>query len=243
MSELLISPMPADTNTAQKIRRLGPSPWPWMIVACALVAASGFVRINQERQFADAARSVETAPFSMRDLPKELGEHWIMDGDEQILDAKTQQIAGCSDYMCRTYIDDRTGVRLTVLVAFGPADRVFYHSPVECFPANGFQHRGGPWRRGVAIANTDRESESGRKVPFAALAYGKSGGGLESLTEVYYSFWHDQRWSPYAEKTSKLFRHRPAMFKNPDRTTHRPRRNRCRQQSNRRLHRIARSGN
>ena len=198
--------MPIDSTSSIPARRFGPSPWNWMILACAIIAISGAIRVNQESQFADAAHAAETSPFPIRDLPRDLGDHWKMYGDEQYLEEETLQIAGCSDYLFRTYVDNRTGVTLTVLVAFGPAERIFPHSPIVCFPANGYQRRGGPWRR---IIRSDDTEPAG----FNALVYGKSGGGVDELREVYYSFRHDGQWSPDAEQTRQQFRHRPAMFK------------------------------
>lgn len=205
----VVPPIGPDATPTGPSRPLGPSPWPWMVLACAIVAASGLIRVNQESAFADAAQSAEIAPFRMADLPPQLGEHWEQVGEDQILEEETLQIAGCADYVIRNYVDNRTGVSLTVLVAFGPADRVFPHSPVVCFPANGFQPRGGPWRREVKVGESP--SEEGRKFVFNAQVYGKPGGGVEELREVYYTFWHDGTWSP--NQSQNLFRHRPAMFK------------------------------
>ncbi|RUL84916.1 exosortase-associated EpsI family protein [Tautonia sociabilis] len=211
-----LSPSPASTSAPG--RRLGPSPWLWMILGCALVAASGAVRVNQELQFADASRAAETPPFPMRDLPRTVGGHWEMVGEELELPPETQQIAGCSDYMYRAYEDDRTGVAVRVLVAFGPASLVYPHTPQVCFPANGYQHRGGPWRRVIisddaSAADPGSSSADPLRFPFHVLTFGKATGGLENLQEVYYSFWHDGTWSPTAEATERLFRHRPAMIK------------------------------
>lgn len=190
-----------------------PSPWRWMGLACAIIAASGLVRLNQERLFADAARAAQEAPFTIRDLPRELNEggkgRWIMQGEEGVLDEDTLQIAGCSDYMYRHYVDKSTGVVLTVLVAFGPANRVFPHSPVVCFPANGYKPRGRPSRRKIELGGPG----AARGVDFSVHAYGKSGGGADELEEVFYSFWHDGRWDPEATQTKNRFHHRPAMFK------------------------------
>lgn len=180
-----------------------------MILACVIVAASGAVRINQESEFADAARSAEISPFRMADLPPLLGENWEQVGEDQVLEEETLQIAGCADYVLRNYVDNRTGVTLTVLVSFGPAERIYPHSPVVCFPANGFQMRGGPWQRTVEVEGTD--SEEPQNTRFKALVYGKPGGGVEDLREVYYSFWHNGEW--LADHPHNFFRHRPAMFK------------------------------
>lgn len=204
-------------DQAPAVRRRGPSPWTWMIVACALVALSGVVRVNQERLFADAARTAETPPFSLRDLPRSLGGLWTMVGDENELPAETLQIAGCTDYVYRDYVDDSTGVQLRVLVAFGPAIKVFPHSPVVCFPANGFKARGEAKQRDVSFDEPDSDSADGASspdsAPFRAMTFGRSGGGREELVEVYYSFWHDGLWDPDASQTKRRFQHRPALFK------------------------------
>lgn len=196
------------------IRRPGPPPWTWMILACALVGASGLVRVHQERLFADAARDAQVSPFQIKELPKVVG-NWVRVGEDMQLEAQTLQIAGCTDYMYRNYSDERTGVTLTVLVAFGPAIRVFPHSPDVCFPANGYELRGGPRIRNVEVEGPGPEDGSApkRTVPFKASAYGKDGGGSEELREVYYTFWHDGRWDPEAAETKNRFQHRPALFK------------------------------
>ena len=178
-------------------------------MACLMLAASGAIRVDQERRFATAADDASTPPFSMRSLPEKLG-NWRMQGKEGRLPKETIQIAGCSDYMTRVYVDDTTGVALTVLVAFGPAERVFGHAPTICFPAFGYNLVGGPWRRQVAV---ETSGDGPSSVGFDALAYSKAAGGVNEMKEVYYSFRHDGRWSPGAEQTRQYFRHRPAMFK------------------------------
>jgi hypothetical protein len=193
-------------QTATPNARLGPPPWAWMVLACVIIAASGLLRINQERAFADAARSAQTPPFPMRELPRELGEHWKMQGEEQELDPDTLTIAGCSDYMLRRYVDDRTGVALTVLVSFGPAAKVFPHSPIVCYPSTGFKKRAGPSIRSIDAG----DDESAR---FSVLAFARPDGGIDDLRQVYYSYWHDGRWDPESSQTKNRFFHRPAMFK------------------------------
>ena len=159
----------------------------------------------------------------MTDLPAQLGPknpgeadpddpsqwRWQQIGEDQVLEEETLQIAGCTDYMYRNYIDNSTGVALTVLVSFGVADRIYPHSPLVCFPANGFQPRGGPWQRTIEFEGASPEEQEA--ASFKALVYGKPSGGYEELREVYYSFWHDGRWQ--ADQPQNLFRHRPAMFK------------------------------
>lgn len=201
--------MPEHLDQTTPTRRLGPSPWGWMILACVLVAASGVVRVSQERLFADAARAAEKPPFTLRDLPQSLNGEWQMEGEELELDDRTQQIAGCTEHMYRDYVDNHTGVVLRVLVAFGPAIQVFPHSPDVCFPAHGYKPRGETRRREVALKSSDPDSTA----TFNAMTFGRSGGGSEELVEVYYSYWHDDHWDPEAKQTKHRFQHRPAMFK------------------------------
>lgn len=191
-------------------RPLGPSPWIWMIVGCVLVAASGLVRVRQEQLFADASLSVKESPFPLRDLPTSLGGHWEMIQEEE-LEAETQQIAGCSDYMYRFYANTHTGVMLKVLVAFGPATQVFPHSPDICFPSQGYQATGKT--RQVPVAVNSSESEVSPTVPFRAMTFSRPNAGREEYIESHFSYWHDGRWDPDAKDTKQKFQHRPAMFK------------------------------
>lgn len=194
-----------------------PSPWVWMILACLLLAASGAIRISQEQRFHIAAAAVETPPFPMKDLPEVLG-HWRMQGEEQKLAEETIEVAGCSDYMARSYVDDRTGVALSVLVAFGPAERVFPHPPTVCFPSFGYTAATGAQSHVVEASSQANESDDALEtadgpVRFESVVYSKPTGGGAELVEVYYSFRHAGQWSPHASNTQKQFRHQPAMFK------------------------------
>jgi hypothetical protein len=196
-----------DSTPGPGTARLGPSPWLWMILGCLIVSLSGLARINKERLQADAVRSSKETPFPLKDLPRQLGEHWEMVGDELELDRETLQVAGCSDYFYREYMDKRTKVTLQVLVSFGPAVRIFPHSPIVCYPASGFEKHGGPWKQIISLD----DSEEGETATFSELIYTRPGGGLQELKEVYYSFWHDGRWDPDAKK-QHFYRH-PGMFK------------------------------
>ena len=138
---------------------------------------------------------------------------------EEELEAETQQIAGCSDYMYRFYANTHTGVTLKVLVAFGPATQVFPHSPDICFPSQGFQAAGSARRVNVPVpvktsdGTNSSEPEGSATVPFRAMTFSRPSAGREEYIESHYSFWHDGRWDPDAKDTRRRFQHRPAMFK------------------------------
>jgi len=176
-----------------------------MAAACLVLAASGAVRVTQEHRFGIAIQNASESPFLLRDLPKNLGEgEWVVRGDDQVLDKEIRQIAGAVDYVARTYINEKTGVLLEALVVFGSAENVFPHAPTVCFPSFGYSMAAGsrqylmPTPGGTAV--------------FDSLIYFKPAVEA-SRTEVFYSYWHDGRWSPFAAQTSKRFRHHPEMFK------------------------------
>lgn len=193
-----------ETTTTKNQTTKGPKIWPWAILAASLLAMAGGVQAWQDQRFDAAVLDAKNPPYPMSDLPQTVGP-WRMVGEEGQLDDRTIQIAGCSDYITRNYIDERTGVSLSVLVAYGPAERVFPHSPLVCFPSVGF-----------AIDSEGR----GHQVPtdrgpaeFRSLIYAKQQAGVAERVEVYYSFRHASQWSPDAVGTQKRFRHDPAMFK------------------------------
>ncbi len=193
-------------NRTATVKR--PSLWTWAILAASLLAIGGGVRAWQDQRFEAAVLDAKNPPYPMSDLPETVGP-WRMVGDEGQLDDRTIQIAGCSDYITRTYIDERTGVSLSVLVAFGPAERVFPHSPLACFPAVGFALDSKGKRHQIPTGR----AQGLESAEFRSLIYAKQQPGLVERVEVYYSFRHAGQWSPDAAGTQKRFRHDPAMFK------------------------------
>lgn len=176
----------------------------WLTAALALIGTSGLVRAWQDHRLEAVAEAAETAPFAMADLPRDLGR-WKALGPDETLDPDTLEIAGASDYVVRSYTDERTGVSLSLLVVYGPAERVVGHVPEVCFPATGYHPTSTPTGRTLQL-------DSG-PVPFRVLTFAKDEGPTADLQEVYYSFRHAGQWSPTTAETRKLRRIRPATFK------------------------------
>jgi hypothetical protein len=193
---------PASVSTAS-----APPSWRWIWGVCLLLAASGGVRLWQDSRLAAAASDSAVCPIRLASLPDRLGP-WETQGEEGKLDPQTQQIAGCTDYLIRTYADRRTGVALSVLISYGPAERVFPHSPLVCFPAVGFAQEGD-----AATHPIETGSEAGGPAVFRSLVYTRGGVGTFEREEVFYSYRHQGRWSPDAAATRKQFRNNPGMFK------------------------------
>jgi len=177
-----------------------------MVLACTLVGASGGVRAWQDRRFAVAHNRVENSPFSLKQLPQTLGEWHVQEGGEKSLDPEVAQIAGCTDDVIRTYTHADTGVSVTVLVLFGPAQALFSHRPEVCFPSAGYQMVATPATREVKIA-------PGSVAAIRSEVFAREREKRRTHEEVLYSFRHGDRWSPDVENAWKDFRHNPSMFK------------------------------
>ena len=182
------------------------SPWIWALFACILLGTSGAVRAVQDRSHAEERNYVEVTPFPLKTLPSTLGVWRVIPGGEQTLDDQTMQITGGTDYVLRTYVDDLTGVSLTVLVLFGPAEPVLPHTPQICFPASGYAAHGDTSDRQV-------KTEDGLKAQFRSAVYAKSGGRAMLREIAYHSFRLDGIWSPSIGEGRKFPRRNPGIFK------------------------------
>jgi hypothetical protein len=178
-----------------------------MMLSCALLGASGVVRAWQDSRFATVENGVEACPFPLTDLPRRLGDEWVLqEGGEANLDPEVAQVAGCKASLIRTYRNTTTGVSLTALILFGPATTVVTHTPEACYPAAGYRMVGDPTLRSVAPG----------KIPvaeFRSELYARERDHRRWRDEVYHAFRHGDRWTPDARSNWRKFRHHPSMFK------------------------------
>jgi Protein of unknown function (DUF3485) len=178
-----------------------------MMLACALLGTSRGVRYWQDYRFSAALKRSEAASFPLSELLKTIGDWQLQEGSATTLDPKVAQIAGCTDHIVGTYVNKLTGVSLSVLVLFGPAQVVSRHIPAVCYPSAGYKSIDEPMLHTIALG-TGRRSVLLRSEVFA-----RGEGASAEREEVYYAFRHDQRWFPDAADDWKLFRHKPCMFK------------------------------
>ncbi len=199
---------PASSQASPTPPTAGPTGrgWRLVVVVCLLLGISGAVRYWREFQFLQIKNESETAPFPLRELPMVLGSWRALEGVETTLDPEIARVAGSSDHVLRTYVDDKTGERATVLVLYGLATLVWGHTPEACYPAVGFQPLVAPRDAPIAL-------EDGRTVPFREALYGKSLAGSSTYHEVYYSFRNAGEWQPDMSGQWKRFRSHPGMFK------------------------------
>ena len=185
--------------------RTSASPWALMAVTCVLVGISGGVRFWRDLQFQTRAKESSVCPFALKDLNRSLGTWQSDEKMDGKLAPEIARIAGSSDHIVRTYIDEKTGDQVTALVIYGLARSVFGHIPEVCYPSSGFKAAG---------ASVDQQVEiTGMQTPvkFRRAFYTKSAIG--AFIEVDYTFFHNGEWLPDVSDRWKSFRQHPGIFK------------------------------
>lgn len=186
----------------------------WAVVACTLLGSSAVVRSVQERRHQNEASYLETCPFPLKQIPTTLGGWRLSPEGDKLLDRQTMRIAGGTDHILRTYADDLTGVKLVVLLLFGPAEPVLPHTPEVCYPANGFGNAEDPMAREFEYSFQDSSGqEVKRKASFRSSIYQKAGGRMVIREGVYHSFRLNGEWSPDIALGRKFPRRNPGVFK------------------------------
>ena len=193
-------------NDARAKGREGLSARLCLVAAAAMLVASGLAHSWQDRRMVAAARDAAESPFPLSGLPLRVGT-WKARGDDMKMDSRTIQIAGCSDYVTRLYADDATGAVLTVLVAYGPAEKLVHHTPAVCYPAVGFDREAGPVDRALKLKAGDAVAS------FRSFVFVKPDALAAERVHVYAGFRHAGRWTPDSSGSRKRFRHEPGMFK------------------------------
>ena len=181
-------------------RPLGASVWARIFLAVTFLGVAGGVRFWQAWRVQDYILKNQETPFPLKDIPLTLGD-WK--GKEDKLDPEIAQATGCRDYIFRTYTDERTGVRLSVIVLFGPPMDVIEHAPDKCSPMAGYTDVDGPSGKCVPVGD--------RRIPFSAITFQKGEGGGADRQEVYYT-WHYGQWTPMRGSTKQVERI-PGMYK------------------------------
>jgi len=179
----------------------------WIMMVCVLLGLSGAVRYWRSLQFLNLEKQSRNSPFPLKEIPNILGTWRALEGAETTLDPEIAKIAGSSDHVIRTYADDKSGERVTVLLLYGPAQAVWGHTPEVCYPASGFK---------TVIPSREVQiplEDAARKVAFREALYGKTRAGATALHEVYYSFLNAGEWRSEMSGQWKQFRYHPGMFK------------------------------
>ena len=175
--------------------------WARLALVCALLVGSGLYRAHQAAQVGALLESGKHSPFPLETLPLNLGP-WR--GEPAELDPEIARRTGAVDKIFRRYVNQQTGVRLEVIVLYGPSTDMYIHMPEVCYPKAGYEQVGTTELRPI-------DSDGGER-PFRSLVYAKGQGGQTELQEVYYSWRYNGHWSPEVG-TQKQFERIPGMYK------------------------------
>jgi hypothetical protein len=186
------------------------------VVACVLLVTSGAVRTIQDRRHQSEKSYREVCPVDLSKLPDKFGDDWkqIKGGDRK-LDDLTMRITGGTDHIIRTYANELTGVYVTILVLFGPAEPVLPHTPQVCYPSSGFEAGDPPALRPIEfpMGKDSKGNLVEGHADFLSASYAKNNGRQMLREAVYHSFRLDGRWSPYIGEGRKFPRRNPGIFK------------------------------
>ena len=208
MSQVLqptIAASPATVEHLPERPRSNTHVFVWGVLASLILLGSGAVRAYQSQHFQeeDAIRLV--SPFPLKKIPQKLDGWHLIDGSTTVLDPLTTRITGSIDHIIGNYVNEQTGVIVTILALFGPAEPMTPHTPEVCYPSSGFKMVGGIVDRNITLG--DRTTARFRSDVFV-----KSGGRAIIQELVYHSFRHDGVWVPTVN-TKDSPRKNPAIFK------------------------------
>ncbi|WP_337176271.1 exosortase-associated EpsI family protein [Paludisphaera sp.] len=178
-----------------------------LILVGLLLGASGAYRYWRDHQFSALESRTRDAPFALKDISPALGPWRMVEGAETTLDPRIARLAGSTDHIVRSYENEETGEKVTVLALYGPALLVFGHTPEVCYPSTGFRAMADP--EDVTIPATG----GGRDAVFRRARYGLFEGGTSRVNEVFHSFRNGGVWHPEMASRWKQFRYNPGMFK------------------------------
>ena len=177
----------------------------WCLGATLLLVGSGVVRAVQSNRYNEDRTASIDCPFPLKTLPRTIGGWHVLNGSETVLDPLTTRITGSTDHILLTYMDDMTGVALSVLVLYGPAEPVLPHTPEVCYPSSGFQPAGETIDRSIKISDQEQAT-------FRSSLFAKPGGRNVIRKLVYHSFLLNTPWTP-SIANRKFPRKNPGIYK------------------------------
>jgi hypothetical protein len=201
---------PELTEPPRVSRPSGFTAWGSVLLVCALLVASGQIRTWQVRKLEHGMRTGRAAVVPLKLVPLELGPWSGVDTD---LDPDIARVTAADLIVTRRYTNRNTGVTVEVIMLYGPSFGVSLHSPTVCYPSAGFTVADEPRERTVevdrpvmAAGGSGDGSRAHFAVPLLSAVYAKGEGALADLQEVYWTWWYDGHWTPYAQNTKQLER-------------------------------------
>jgi len=175
-----------------------------MVIVCALLSFFGMIRIWQDGRDEVSSSQMLKPLFSLSLISKTLGVWSVKEGEQGKLDSSIVKMTGSiGEPLERVYVNKETGVKLAVLVLYGPAEKVTGHIPEVCYPAIGYDF----------VESFDLKSPGPRAMEYRSLLFVKKGGTTPVRDEVYYTFRRAGIWSPTVSGNWKALQSGPPVFK------------------------------
>ncbi len=178
-----------------------------LVMIGLLLGASGAYRYWRDYQFATLEAQSRDCPFPLKDLSPVQGSWRSVEGAEATLAPEIARIAGSTDHIIRSYANEKTGEKVTVLVLYGPSQLVWAHTPEVCYPSTGYKPL--VISKDVTVPGVDGEAGT----LFRHGVYGRTDAGAVRMSEVFHSFRNAGLWTPEMASRWKQFRYNPGMFK------------------------------
>jgi hypothetical protein len=204
---VIATPNEVLAESAQHSRPPARFEWRWIALICMLLVISGVARYWRDWQFQSLSRVSEAPPFALSEFPKNLGSWHMAEGSEQTLEPEIAQIAGASDHLDWTYVDEKSGETATVMIIYGLAHRVWPHVPDVCYPTSGFKQVTPSKDIDIRIPGTTT------KARFRMQDFAKYKPGERDYRVVFHSFRNAGEWGIDMGRKWKGFRYHPGMFK------------------------------
>src|SRR5271157_1338273 len=83
--------------------------WRWFVLICMLLLISGAVRYGRDWYFESLNKSSEIPLFPLNEFPKTIGTWQAEERSEGSLEPDIARVAGASDHVIRTYVDQKSG--------------------------------------------------------------------------------------------------------------------------------------
>ena len=199
------------THVALENSQPGPGPfwpWAWMSLACLFLLTFVGVRYWQDGRNQSSKVSTRIL-FPLSTIPKTLGVWQVpseAEREDTKLDRAVAEMAGAiGEPLERVYVDKETGATLTVLVIYGPAEKVTGHIPEVCYPGVGYEQ--------TETFEVKPSTAGLRKDVYRSLLFVKKGGSQVVRDEVYYTFRQEGKWTPVVSSNWKSLRNGPPVFK------------------------------
>ena len=177
----------------------------WCVGASLLLLLSGIYHSVQASKYQEDKSYRVDSPFKLNTMPRTIGDWHVTEGGEINLDPLTTRITGSTDHILWSFADELTGVKLSLLLLFGPAEPVLPHNPQVCYPATGFSGVG-------PVVDKQLSPEGHDPMQFRTAIYAKPGGRTSNRTMVYHSYLFNGTWKPEVA-IRNLPRRSPGIYK------------------------------